>query len=195
MYDKMISFLLLNNSLYEHQYGFRAKHSTIHPIIHLLNHCAEATNKHDSEFTMVVLFDLSKAFDVINHKILLHKLNICGIRGIANDWLESYLSNRTQFVEIDDMKSSYQHVPCGVPQGSILGPLLYLIYVNDIWKSCDSKIFSFADDTTLCVSIPNLDDVYDTINNDINKMHTWLCANRLSLNANENQIYSYKTQT
>ena len=73
--------------------------------------------------------------------------------------------SQTQFVEIDDMKSSYQHVPCGVPQGSILGPLLYLIYVNDIWKSCDSKIFSFADDTTLCVSSPNLDDLYDTINN------------------------------
>ena len=101
----------------------------------------------------------------------------------TNDWLESYLSNRTQFVEIDDMKSSYQHAPCGVPQGSIIGPLLYLIYVNDIWKSCDSKIFSFADNTTLCVSSPNLDDLYDTINNDINKMHTWFCANRLSLNA------------
>ena len=122
---------------------------------------------------------------MINHTILLHKLNICGIRGIANDWLESYLSNRTQLVDIDDIKSSYQHVPCGVPQGSILGPLLYLIYVNDIWKSC--KIFSFADDTTLCVSSPNLDDLYDTINNDINKMHTWFCANRLSLNAKKTQ--------
>ena len=187
MYDNIISFLLLNNSLYEHQYGFRGKHSTIQPIIHLLNHCAEATNKHNSEFTMVVLIDLSKAFDVINHKILLNKYKIkyMWYRGIANDWFESYLSNRTQFVEIDDMNSSYQHVPCGVPQCSILGPLLYLIYmyVNDIWKSCDSKIFSFDDDTTLCVSSPNVDDMYDTINNDINKLNTWFCASRLSLNA------------
>ena len=140
-HDRVSLYSIYTRVLIEHRYGFRAKHSTIHHIIHLLNHCAEATNKHNPEFTMVVLFDLSKAFDVINHNILLHKLNKCGIRGIAKDWFESYLSNRTQFVEIDDMKSSYQHVPCGVPQGSILGPLLYLIYVNDIWKSCDSKIF------------------------------------------------------
>ena len=90
-----MNFLNTNNILYEHQYGFRAKHSTIHPIIHFINHCAEADNKQNPEYTLAVFCDLSKAFDVINHKILLHKLKMYGIRGLANDWFSSYLSNAT----------------------------------------------------------------------------------------------------
>ena len=126
MYDKVMNFLNANNILYEHQYGFRAKHSTMHPIMHFINHCAEATNKDPSEYTLAVFCDLSKAFDVINHKILLHKLKSYGIRGLANDWFSSYLSNRTQFVEIDGQNSSRKQIMCGIPQGSILGALVIL---------------------------------------------------------------------
>ena len=81
-----------------YQYGFQPKHSTIHPILHLLNHCAEANNKPKSEDTLAVFCDLSKAFDVIDHKILLHKLRAYGLRGIVNTWFENYLTGRTQFV-------------------------------------------------------------------------------------------------
>jgi len=117
MYDKVISFLNINNILYKHQYGFRTKHSTIHPIIYLLNHCAGATNNQNPEYTLAVLCDLSKAFDVINHELLLQKLSTYDIRGVVNTWFVNYLSNRSQFVEIDITKSSRQHIPSGVPPG------------------------------------------------------------------------------
>ena len=185
MYDKLISFLNANNILYKHQYGFRSKHSTIHPIIHLLNHCAEASNKSNPEYTLATLCDLSKAFDVISHKILLQKLHNYGIRGIANKWFENYLSDRSQFVEFDNFKSSLRDIKCGVPQGSILGPLLYLIYVNDIGKSSNFDILSFADDTTLYMSHRDLNTLYINANTAINELYDWFCANKLALNANK----------
>ena len=110
IYNKIMNFLNTNNILYKHQYGFRSKHSTIHPIIHFINHCAEADNKQNPEYTLAVFCDLSKAFDVINHKILLHKVKMYGICGLANDWFSSYLSNRTQFVEIDSQNSSHKQI-------------------------------------------------------------------------------------
>ena len=171
MYDKVISFLNSNNTLYKHQYGFRKKHSTIHPIIHLLNHCADVNYKHSPEFTLAILCDLSKAFDVIDHGILLHKLSTYGIRGNVYTWFENYLSGRTQFVEMDGKRSSNQNIYCGVPQGSILGPLLYLIYVNDISKSCKCNILSFADDTTIYLSNSDLNVLYTEANIVVNDLY------------------------
>jgi hypothetical protein len=185
MYNKLISFLNRNNILFRHQYGFRSKHSTVHPILHLLNHCAESSNKPDPDYTLAILCDLSKAFDVISHEILLRKLNYYGIRGNVNSWFESYLSHRKQFVELDNHKSASKSIVCGVPQGSILGPLLYLIYVNDIGNSCEGNILSFADDTTLYMSNSNLNKLFSDVNIQINNLFQWFCANKLSLNANK----------
>ncbi len=183
VYNKLLTFLNINNVLYKHQYGFRAKHSTIHPILHLLNHCATSSSKSDPEYTLAVLCDLSKAFDVINHDTLLRKLNNYGIRGIANDWFRSYLSDRYQFVEIEGHRSHTMPIKIGVPQGSILGPLLYLIYVNDIGNSCRGNILSFADDTTLYTAHSDLLQLYENANRQINCLYQWFCSNRLSLNA------------
>ena len=183
MYNKVILFLDKNNVLYKHQYGFRSKHSTIHPIIHLLNHCADNHNIYSNNLTLATFCDLSKAFDIIDHDILLHKLKHCGLRGVVNNWFRSYLSDRKQFVEYKTEKSSLQTIICGVPQGSILGPLLYLIYVNDIQNSCDGNILSFADDTTMYLSHSNVDILFENANSNVNRLYGWFCANKLSLNA------------
>ena len=185
MYNKIVSFFNTKNLFYRHQYGFRQKHSTIHPIIHLLNHCGESNNKPIPEITLAIFCDLSKAFDVIRHDILLKKLDTYGIRGIANKWFENYLTDRKQYVDINGHESKLLSIDYGVPQGSILGPLLYLIYVNDIYNSCDGNILSFADDTTLFVSHSNLDMLFDTANDHINKLYEWFCSNGLSLNASK----------
>ena len=195
MYDRVITYLNSHNILYKHQYGFRSNHSTIHPIIHLLNHCAEHTNTNIPEYTLAVLCDLSKAFDVINHDILLKKLNVYGIRGIVNKWFASYLCDRSQFVDIDGNTSSSQSISCGVPQGSILGPLLYLLYVNDIHKSCNSNILSFADDTTLFVSNSDIGSLYEEANKEINSLYMWFCANKLSLNAKKTKYIILRPQS
>ena len=188
---KITSFFNSHNLFYEHQYGFRAKHSTSHPLIHLLNHCAESASN-NNHFTLAIFCDLSKAFDVINHDILLHKLNTYGIRGVSNLWFQSYLKGRSQFVDLEGHISAHADISCGVPQGSILGPLLYLIYVNDIYNACEGNILSFADDTTIYLSDSNLDNLFTSANSYINNLFDWFCANRLSLNAQKNKYIVIK---
>ena len=125
----LTKFFLTNKAvLYKHQYGFRPKHTTIHPIIHLLNHCASSTSKTDPEFTLAVLCDISKAFDVIDHDLLLRKLNNYDIHELTNKWFKK-LSFKERAIRGNwwGKKSQLALIQIGVPQGSILGPLLYLI--------------------------------------------------------------------
>ena len=183
MYSKVVKFLDKHNVLYSHQYGFRAKHNTTQPIIHLLDHCAKANSTKTVNFTSALFCDLSKAFDVINHNVLLHKLATYGIRGIALDWFKSYLSNRKQFVRYGSHNSTLTDIVHGVPQGSILGPLLFFIYINDIGFSKDCNILSFADDTTIYMTSDSLPDLFKIANVKIDHMHKWFSANKLYLNS------------
>ena len=123
---QIIGFLNANNILYKHQYGFRAKHNTSHPVVHFTHKIYNALNQSPSATTIAIFIDLKKAFDTVDHDILLKKLEHYGIRNRPNDWFTSYLSEREQFVTINGTNSENLTIKCGVPQGSVLGPLLFL---------------------------------------------------------------------
>ena len=183
--NRLFTYLNQNDILFEQQYGFRKGHTTIHPIIHLLNAVADANDKSNPEFTLSIFIDLSKAFDTINHNILLQKLHHYGIRGVAHNWFNSYLSDRQQYVEIDSCTSNLLPITHGVPQGSILGPILFLIYINDIASATHEKILTFADDTTIYISDKDPQQLTRKGNMALNKLYLWFCANKLSLNTNK----------
>ena len=192
MANKLMNYMESNNLFYQHQYGFRPKHSTIHPIIHLLNQIAEENDNSTKDLTLSVFIDLSKAFDTISHDILLSKLDNLGVRGIAKSWFESYLTDRKQYMELYDNKSPLVNITCGVPQGSILGPILFLIYVNDISNSTKINILSFADDTTVTLSSPDIPKLYSTMNQELEKLNDWFRANRLCLNVKKTKYILFR---
>ena len=148
MYNRLVKFLNKHNLFNKFQFGFRNKHSTFMALIILLENLVKALD--DGNCAVGIFLDFQKAFDTVDHCILLDKLHIYGIRGIAYDWFSSYLSNWFQSVLYNNSESDYKEIKCGVPQGSILGPLLFLIYINDLPSV--SKFFLpilFADDTNL----------------------------------------------
>jgi hypothetical protein len=127
--------------------------------------------------------DLSKAFDTIDHSILIYKLKYYGVRGIALEWFKSYLSGRKQFVEYNGTSSAEQEISCGVPQGSVLGPLLFILYTNDLPACLNyASGILFADDTTIYYSHKNLEQIHKYITWDMALLEDWFKANKLSLN-------------
>lgn len=130
-----------------------------------------------------IFIDLKKAFDTINHSILLKKLERYGIRGIAGNWIKSYLMERPQFIKMGDNNSKCMYIVCGLPQGSILSPLLFNLYINDIFKVSNIvKMVLFADDTNIFYANDNHNDLVKTVNQELEKLKTWLDINKLSLN-------------
>ena len=144
-------------------------------------------------FVCGVFIDLEKAFDTVNHQILLKKLEHYGIRGVANQWFASYLSSRRQKVKFDNTYSKFLKVSCGVPQGSILGPLLFLIYINDMRNAVKhSVVHHFADDTNLLCSDKDSSQLRLKMNEDLKLIFEWLCSNRLSLNVSKTEFIIFK---
>jgi hypothetical protein len=190
--NKLIKFLNTSDQLYEHQYGFRQGHSTIHPVIHLMNQIALDNDKPTKSITMTVFLDLSKAFDTICHKILIKKMEKMGIRGITKLWFESYLSDRRQFMNIDNVNSPLELIQFGVPQGSILGPILFLLYINDIHKSTSLSILCFADDTTVSISSNNIQELFNKMNLELLSISEWLRANKLCLNTQKTKYIIFR---
>jgi retron-type reverse transcriptase len=187
MYNRLIDFIEKRNIFYNKQFGFRPKHSTDHAILSIIDKIQKAIDERD--YSCGIFLDLSKAFDTVNHQILINKLKHYGIRGVAINWLISYLSNRKQLVSIGNVTSDQEIISCGVPQGSVLGPLLFLLYINDFDQCSDLLDFHlFADDANLFFKHKNLITLQSDLNNELNNIFTWLCANKLSLNIDQSNF-------
>ena len=189
---QIMNYLNKFKLLYNHQYGFRAGHNTTQPLIHFLDKIYNALNKPQSEYTLGLFIDLTKAFDTCDINILLKKLDHYGFRGTSNSWFENYLKGRKQFTSIRGVNSSLEEISCGVPQGSILGPILFILLINDLPNA--SKFFTilFADDTTLQFSSINLQHLYSLANVELAKIAEWFKANKLTLNASKTKYILFR---
>jgi hypothetical protein len=196
IFNQLHEHFISENLYYHNQYGFRANHSTEYATLELIDRINFEMDK--GNLPLNVYIDLSKAFDTVDHTILLSKLEHYGIRNTSLSLLNSYLSNRLQYVEIESVKSSYQTINTGVPQGSVLGPLLFIIYINDIHSS--SNLFHFvtyADDTTLFTSLNAIANdtsspTEEIINSELQSVCKWLNLNRLSLNISKTKCMIFQ---
>ena len=177
LYDYLLNFKLLSDS----QFGFQKFHSTATALLECTNDWY--INLDRKSFNLVVLIDLKKAFDTVDHHILLRKLELYGIKGQASSFLKSYLYNRSQKCQINGVMSSAKNINCGVPHDSILGPLFFSLYINDL-PQCLSKTKPrlFADDTNLTASGESINQLEAAVNSDLENLRKWLIANKLSLN-------------
>ena len=195
MFTRVYNFIEKYNCIYELQCGFRQKHNTNHTLINITETIRSAL---DNKKTVCGIFvDLQKAFDTVNHEILIEKLQYYGIRGITNDWFRSYLTNRKQYVSINGYDSGVKLLHHGVPQGSVLGPLLFILYINDLHFAIKhSNVYHFADDTNLLHINETIKKTKKYLNFDLKNLHKWLLANKISLNCDKTElIFFHKPRT
>ena len=187
-YKRLIKFIQKKKILNNSQFGFRSAHSTVHAITSIHEKVLENIN--NDKHTISIYLDLSKAFDSVNHTILLHKLEHYGIRGVALEFFKSYLEKRQQYTLVDGQLSELLYVVCGVPQGSTLGPLLFLLYINDLANASNFLTSLFADDTCLLMSDSDLNVLKNRCNAELVHINNWFLSNRLTANLSKASKYT-----
>ena len=186
LYGQLYQYLDENKLLYLHQSGFRSLHSCVTCLLKSTNDWYTDIDR--GNVNAVVFIDLKKAFDTVDHSILLEKLSLYGIRDIELEWFRSYLSGRKQCCKVNGHISNIESIRYGVPQGSCLGPLLFLIYINDLPLALDNaKVTMYADDTSISYSSKSVDEINSAINDDLSNLKLWLEGNKLSLNVTKTQ--------
>ena len=191
--NQIMKYLNKFQLLYEHQYGFRAGHNTTQPVIQFLDKVYNALN--NDKFTLSIFIDLTKAFDTCDTDILLEKLNYYGFRGISNTWFRSYLTGRMQYTSVNGANSTMRELTCGVPQGSVLGPILFLLLINDLPNATNLFSILFADDTTLQLSSCSLVSLYEQANLELVRLADWFKANKLTLNISKTKYMIFKDKS
>ena len=191
IFHQLLNYMNTNNLFCVQQYGFRPGHSTELAALKITDNLIKQMDKMNIPINIYI--DLSKAFDTLNHGILLDKLQYYGICDKENNVFNNYLTGRYQYVEYNGAQSSTQLITTGVPQGSVLGPLLFLIYINDLPQVCNIfDMLMYADDTTLYCNI-NQNSSEDAINNELKNITEWLSSNKLSLNAKKTKFMIFHT--
>ena len=165
------NYLTENDLIYKYQSGFLPNHSTTFQLIDIYHNICQAID--NNQYACMVFCDVSKAFDRVWHKGLIFKLKQLGIDGDLLEWISNYLDNRQQRVVLKSSMSSFKSTNAGVPQGSVLGPMLFLVYVNDISKSLLSLTRLFADDSSLFYSASNIQDIEGIISYDLQVLTSW----------------------
>ena len=193
VHSRVVKFLDKHKVLYEGQYGFRGNRGTCDAILDLTGNIIENIDK--GNFTIAVFLDMSKAFDSINHQTLFKKLEFYGLRGNVLSWFTSYLENRYIKVNYRDVYSDQYIVKYGTPQGSVLGPLIYIILANDLAKTLKfSNCVTYADDTTIFASGNNLRFLYHKINTDLRTLSQWFNSNSLTLNVEKSKFIIFRSK-
>ena len=178
--NRMLNFINKHKLLNKSQFGFRPGYGTIDALHAIMNFIYNSIN--EKKQALAIFLDLSKAFDTVKHTILLNKLQYYGFRGKFYNLLESYLHGRQQYVQLENSKSDLKTVPTGVPQGTTLAPLLFTLYVNDLFQSHNLETISYADDTTILAQSNSTENMSNIVSEQLKKVDEWLCVNKLKLN-------------
>lgn len=186
VFNTMYEYFIANDLLIKENSGFKKNDSTINQLVHIVHNIYKGLD--DKKDVCMVFLDISKAFDRVYHEGLIFKLKQLGIEGNLLNWIRSYLTNRTQTVVLNGYKSERKIINAGVPQGSILGPLLFLVYINDIISDISSNIYLFADDTSIFRVIDDINTDFRMLNSDLQKLSNWSSQWRMTFNANKTKF-------
>jgi len=189
--EKLLAHLPTNDLLYNFQVGFLPNRTTEQNLIQIVNYISSALNS--NMYCVGIFLDLKKAFDVCSHEILFKKLKKMGVTGDAHTWFCSYLAGRSQCVDIANNFSDFIELAISVIQGSTLGSLLFLCYINDFWSCTEMFSVLFADDTACLGKVPILSDLTNFANRELEKMAYWFRANKMSVNTSKTKFIIFRT--